>query len=100
MFRYMTLVFGGPLLAATAFYLVTGLVYEDGGPGVWLVLRPAPDVILIADHRVGGLPGWMFPYLACAGLTICGWGVFIGHLIRHLLRRAFARRPVAVAGGD
>ena len=110
------------LLLVTGFYLMTGIVYEEGGFGVQLVVKPYPSLVLLAgggedgvwqrehpdepkpwwlvknfvpivvDDWEGGHPLWEEAYVHGILATLLSWPVLGGAYVFRYLRRRRAGR--------
>jgi hypothetical protein len=104
------------LLLAMCFYLMTGIVYEEGGFGVQLVVKPHPSLTLsvgggedgtwqrrhpnepkpwwlvknfvpiVIDDWEGGHPWWEEAYMLGFLATLLGWAVLAGAYVFRRLR--------------
>jgi hypothetical protein len=105
------------LLLMTGFYLLTAIVYEEGGFGVQLVVKPRPSLSVLAgggedgmwqrehpnqpkpwwlvknfvpivvDDWEGGHPWWVEAYMDAFLATILGWPVLGGAYVFRYLWR-------------
>jgi len=105
------------LLLLTGFYLMTGIVYDEGGFGVQLVVKPRPSLTLLAgggengawqrhhpnepkpwwlvknfipiveDDWEGGHPWWEEVYGFGLVATLLGWPILGGANVFRYLRR-------------
>jgi len=111
------------LLLVTGFYLMTGIVYEEGGFGVRLVVKPYPSLVLLAgggedgvwqrehpdepkpwwlmnnfvpivvDDWEGGHPWWEEAYLNGFLATLLSWPVLGAAYVFRYLRRRRIAAP-------
>jgi len=105
------------LLLITGFYLITATVYDEGGFGVQLVVKPRPSLSVLAgggedgvwqrehpnqpkpwwlvnnfvpivvDDWEGGRPWWVEPYMDGFLATMLGWPVLGAAYVFRYLRR-------------
>jgi len=111
------------LLLLMGFYLMTGIVYDEGGFGVQLVVKPQPSLTLlvggdedgtwqrehpnerkpwwlvknfipiVVDDWEGGHPWWEEAYLLGFLATLLSWPVFGGAFVFTYLRRRRIATP-------